>query len=112
MLEALRTGSERSVHTMDRSQQEATSVSGAINLLGGNLNDLVQRFDQINDMNIQVASTGEEQNAVINDLNHTATGVSKGASEVRASVQSNDQLRQDMDEQIGKINQPIGAFRT
>ncbi len=112
MLEALRTGSERSVHTMDRSQQEATSVSSAISLLGGNLNDLFQRFDQINDMNIQVASAGEEQNAVINDLNHTATGVSEGASEVRVSAQSNEQLRQDMDEQIGKITQLIGAFRT
>lgn len=69
IINKLQSGSHHAVSAMQNNQIQAQSVVEQVNLADTSLNKISQSVNQINEMNDQVASAAEQQNAVTDEIN-------------------------------------------
>ena len=76
MIEQLQTGSKNAVRVMGESRQQAEESVHQAEKAGESLQGITHAVATINDMNLQIASAAEEQNAVSEEINRNITNIS------------------------------------
>ena len=77
MIEQLQTGSKDAVRVMGESRQQAEDSVSRAEKAGESLQVITRAVATINDMNLQIASAAEEQNAVAEEINRNITNISR-----------------------------------
>ncbi len=75
IIDKLQSGSRHAVSAMKNNQIQAQSVVEQVNLANISLNKISGSVNQINEMNDQVASAAEEQNAVTDEINNNISKI-------------------------------------
>ena len=79
MITRLQSGSQNAVQAMEEGRQQTTKTVELTSEVSQSLNGIVQSVGVIKNMNQQVATAGEEQNAVANEINQSISQISHGA---------------------------------
>ena len=79
MIEQLQAEAKRSVETMEQSHIIAGNSIEQTREAGEAFSGIVERVNEINDMNIQIASASEEQSAVAEEINRNVVVISEMA---------------------------------
>lgn len=79
MITRLQTGSQKAVQAMEEGRQQTVQAVEQTSEVSQSLNGIVQAVGVIKDMNQQVATAGEEQNAVANEINQSISHISHSA---------------------------------
>jgi methyl-accepting chemotaxis protein len=87
MIEQLQTGSKQAVKVMQESRQQADDSVQQAELAGESLQGIARAISTINDMNIQIASAAEEQNAVAEEINRNINNISQVTFETSEGTQ-------------------------
>ena len=82
MIERLQTGSSQAVKVMQTSQQQADAGVDQALQTSQALAQILAAIDNLNDLNIQVASAAEQQSAVAADISQGIANISQVAEEV------------------------------
>ena len=77
MIESLQSGTAAAVIAMDSSRAQAQIGIEKISTAGDALMTITSGIEHINDMNTQIASASEEQNAVSEEINKNAVKISQ-----------------------------------
>jgi methyl-accepting chemotaxis protein len=92
MIEQLQLGSKQAVKVMQESRHQADESVQQAEHAGASLQGITRAVATINDMNIQIASAAEEQNAVAEEINRNINNISQvtfetseGTSQITAS---------------------------
>lgn len=111
MIIRLQTGSQNAVQAMENGRQQTIKTVELTSEVNKSLNGIVQSVGIIKDMNQQVATAGEEQNAVANEINQSISQISQGAqnsaevADVTAKASSTlSNLGQQLQEQTQYFN--------
>ena len=81
MITRLQNGSHNAVSAMEEGRQETEKAVEQTAAVSQSLNGIVEAVGVIKDMNQQVATAGEEQNAVANEINQSISQISHGAQD-------------------------------
>ncbi|MBR9727083.1 methyl-accepting chemotaxis protein [Shewanella intestini] len=102
----------KSVNLMEESQSEANNAVEMAIETRNSLDSIMSSVEQIQDMNTQIATAAEEQNAVANEINQSVTEVSNRAYETNQNAKDANEATQTLagvSESLASINQ---RFRT
>lgn len=110
LVDRLQEGSKDSVSAMEQGSEKAQECQKAVQEANQALGEIEHAAQNISNMNTQIATALEEQNAVANDINRSVTSISTIASEnasasqdISQSSEHLSQLAADIDNQVGKF---------
>jgi methyl-accepting chemotaxis protein len=87
MIERLQVGAREAVGVMEQGKVSAEESVGQAAKAGSALEAISQAVATINEMNIQIASAAEEQNAVAEEINRSVMGISEITDQTAAGAQ-------------------------
>ena len=87
MIEQLQMGTKDAVRVMGESRQQADDSVTRAEEAGDSLKDITRAIATINDMNLQIASAAEEQNAVAEEINRNISNISQVTFETSDGTQ-------------------------
>lgn len=108
MIKQLQDGVAQSVSLMEKSQEQAASVSQATEYMQTSLNTITTATAQVSDMSTQIAAAAEEQTTVSEDINQNLVFINDGALE---TVHHADNINGSTSEMGAGIALLIGQMR-
>ncbi|WP_284382708.1 methyl-accepting chemotaxis protein [Litoribrevibacter albus] len=106
MVEALQKGSKDTVDAIEASLSEVQLAVSKADDAGSSLNDITNSVNTVNEMNLQIATTAEEQISVSEEINKNITHIAEMAekTDVDAKETSESALAvADLSEQLSKL---------
>ncbi len=110
MIEQLQTGSSAVSSAMDESKATAIDVVDKSQAADTALQRIHQAVDQINDMNIQIASAAEEQSLVAEEINTNTVRIQDLSNEVSAVTERTNTAMQEQADYVQKQNSVLSQF--
>ncbi len=111
LIEELQAGAQMAVSTMSQSQQHSEHSVGIANQAGQRLGSVTQRIGEIDGMNQSVATATEEQTAVVESINVDITEINTLNQEGVHNLQGTLRACNDLEHQVGRLQQLVGSFR-
>lgn len=111
MISLLQKGTQGAMLTMGRSSETGRTTGELANRAGMSLDAISQLIDTINDMNAQIASASEEQNAVAEEVNRSMTHISQAADVVAGDAKSGAQISRSLTDLGNRLGSLVGQFR-
>jgi len=110
MMEALQTGSKDTVDAIEASLSEVQQAVAKAGDAGESLNEITSSVETVNSMNLQIATTAEEQISVSEEINLNITQIAEmaehtdeDAKQTSASAESVSKLSQQLSDLIGRF---------
>ncbi|KZY33198.1 MULTISPECIES: methyl-accepting chemotaxis protein [unclassified Oleiphilus] len=110
MIDRLKSGSQRAVEVMTRSNEQSQSTVRQSEQVQRSLNQIASSISVINEINQLVASASEEQSCVCEEMEknvqtvvEVATTTSEGMEQTSASCQQANQLNQDLSDLVNRF---------
>ncbi|KGY13962.1 chemotaxis protein [Vibrio tubiashii] len=75
------------------------------------LEQIVTMLNELNEMNIQIASATEEQRAVTDEISGSITSIADASASVSVQVQDVDDVLQGLSEQAEQLNSEVSQFK-
>lgn len=110
---------------IDLLQKETNSVSSSIEnanktvghgvlICGKNtemLQQVVTMINELNEMNIQIATATDEQRAVTDDISSSITSIADSSSDVNLQVKNVGEVLQKLSDEANKLNKEVSQFK-
>ena len=111
MIERLQKGAQEAVQVMDQSKQHADdSVEQAVKA-GSTLESISGAVGIINEMNTQIATAAEEQNAVAEEINRSVVGISEVTEQTAAGAQQTASASNELNELASQLSGLVKQFK-
>jgi len=111
MVEKLQSGAEKAVSVMDHSQQRAnTSVEQAASA-GESLDGITTVVNEVNDMNTQIATAAEEQNAVAEEINRNVISINQVSQQTAEGAGQTAEASETMAGLAAQLQMVVGKFK-
>lgn len=111
MISLLQKGTQDAMITMGRSSDTGRTTGELANRAGMSLDAISQLIDTINDMNAQIASASEEQNAVAEEVNRSMSHISQAADVVAGDAKNGAQTSRSLTDLGSRLGRLVGQFR-
>ncbi|WP_414879870.1 methyl-accepting chemotaxis protein [Pseudomonas sp. IT-P100] len=111
MISLLQKGTQGAMITMGRSSETGRTTGELANRAGMSLDAISQLIDTINDMNAQIASASEEQNAVAEEVNRSMSHISQAADVVAGDAKNGAQTSRSLTDLGSRLGRLVGQFR-
>ena len=111
MIERLQQGAKNAVQVMAHGKQQADLGVETAAKAGESLDSITSAVSEISDMNIQIASASEEQNAVVEDINRNITNISSISDRTASHAQKNDAASGQLSELATELQSLVGQFK-
>lgn len=111
MISQLQTGANTAVELMEKSVVQAADGVDLITNAGGELDGIVSQVQQLNDMNLQIATAASQQSCVAEEMNENLNNVRElveGSVTVMSELLETSELMQNNAEELDR---KITAFR-
>jgi len=111
MIERLQTGSQEAVKVMNKSKKDAdVTVEQAVQA-GSSLQAISEAVTVINQMNVQIATAAEEQNAVAENINQSVVNISNITEQTAAGAQQTASASNELNELAGHLSRIVKQFK-
>ena len=111
MIERLQNGAREAVTVMEQGTARADESVHQAGEAGEALNAISQAVAVINEMNVQIASAAEEQNAVAEEINRAVVAISQITEQTAAGAQQTASASNELEQLSGQLSQMVGRFR-
>lgn len=111
MIERLQTGSRAAVKVMDTSKERATSTVEQAVQAGASLQAISEAVTVINEMNLQIATAAEEQNAVAENINQSVVNISGITEQTAAGAQQTASASNELNELAEHLSSMVQQFK-
>jgi len=111
MIERLQSGAQEAVKVMDASKDNATSTVEQAVLAGASLQTISEAVAVINEMNLQIATAAEEQNAVAENINQSVVNISDITEQTAAGAQQTASASNELTELAEKLTGMVQQFK-
>jgi methyl-accepting chemotaxis protein len=111
MIERLQSGSQEAVKVMDHSKDHANRTVEQAAAAGSALESISEAVNIINQMNIQIATAAEEQNAVAENINQAVVNISDVTEQTAAGAQQTASASNELNELAEHLSGIIQQFK-
>ncbi|WP_406665511.1 methyl-accepting chemotaxis protein [Gallaecimonas sp. GXIMD1310] len=111
MLQNLQNSVKKAVAVVQSSQQRSEQTVAEANEVVSTLAAVATAVATINEMNLQIASAAEEQNAVSEEINQNLTTIAEIVQNLSAGAKQNLQTSKELNNMKGSLSQLVGSFR-
>lgn len=111
MIERLQLGTKNAVQVMEQGKQQAGLGVETAAKAGESLDSITSAVSEISNLNIQIASAAEEQNAVVEDINCNITNISSFANRTASHAQKNDAASNQLSDLATELQSLVGQFK-
>jgi methyl-accepting chemotaxis protein len=111
MIERLQTGSQEAVKVMAKSKKDADATVEQAAHAGTSLQTIAEAVAVINDMNVQIATAAEEQNAVAENINQSVVSISEITEQTAAGAQQTASASNELNELAEHLSGLVGQFK-
>ncbi len=110
MTELLQSAAQNAVLAMVAGQAQAESALALATATGQTMMEISQQVSVLNNMNISIASTAEEQGAVALELNKNIANIRNIAEETASTMLSNSKSSYELQQIAQKMDSQLGSF--
>jgi methyl-accepting chemotaxis protein len=111
MIERLQSGSQAAVKVMDASKSRATATVDQAVQAGASLQAISEAVTVINEMNLQIATAAEEQNAVAENINQSVVNISSITEQTAAGAQQTASASNELSELAEHLSNMVQQFK-
>jgi methyl-accepting chemotaxis protein len=111
MIERLQTGAREAVGVMEKGKVSADQSVTQAAKAGTSLETISQAVATINQMNIQIASAAEEQNAVAEEINRSVVAISQITDQTAAGAQQTASASNELNQLAEQITGLVRQFK-
>jgi len=111
MIESLQTGSQEAVKVMNKSKQNADATVEQASQAGASLQAISAAVTVINEMNTQIATAAEEQNAVAENINQAVVNISDITEQTAAGAQQTASASNELNELAEQLTGIVKQFK-
>lgn len=111
MIERLQSGAQEAVKVMDTSKDRATSTVEQAVQAGASLQTISEAVTVINEMNVQIATAAEEQNAVAENINQSVVNISGITEQTAAGAQQTASASNELNELAEHLTGMVKQFK-
>lgn len=111
MIERLQSGAQEAVNVMDASKERANSTVEQAVQAGASLQTISDAVSVINDMNVQIATAAEEQNAVAENINQSVVNISGITEQTAAGAQQTASASNELNELAEHLTGMVKQFK-
>lgn len=111
MIERLQSGAQEAVKVMDTSKDRATSTVEQAVQAGASLQTIAEAVTVINEMNVQIATAAEEQNAVAENINQSVVNISGITEQTAAGAQQTASASNELNELAEHLSGMVKQFK-
>lgn len=111
MIERLQSGSQEAVRVMSKSKKDADATVEQAAHAGTSLQTISEAVAVINDMNVQIATAAEEQNAVAENINQSVVSISEITEQTAAGAQQTASASNELNELADHLSSLVGQFK-
>ncbi len=111
MIDKLQTGAKQAVTVMQTGRETAQSGANGAREAAQSLDAIARAVATIRDMNNQIASAAEEQNAVAEEMNRNIVNISQGAEQTAAGAEQTTTAATELSRLAGDLQNLVSSFR-
>ncbi len=111
MIDKLQTGAKQAVTVMQTGRETAQSGANGAREAAQSLDAIARAVATIRDMNNQIASAAEEQNAVAEEMNRNIVNISQGAEQTAAGAEQTTTAATELSRLAGDLQSLVSSFR-
>ncbi len=111
MLDRLKNGASNAVDVMSAGHQQAQESVEKANIASETLKNIAQKMKIIKDMNTQIASAAEQQNAVTLDMKNKVNRIDSGASEVSDASKESIHAIKEISTLMTELEKDVTQFK-
>jgi methyl-accepting chemotaxis protein len=111
MIERLQTGSQEAVQVMAKSKKDADATVEQAAHAGTSLQTITDAVAVINDMNVQIATAAEEQNAVAENINQSVVSISEITEQTAAGAQQTASASNELNDLAEHLSGLVRQFK-
>ena len=111
MIERLRLGAQKAVEVMQTSHEQAQASVSQAGEAGSSLQAITQAVTHINDMNVQIASAAEEQNAVTEEINRNVVNINQLADQGADRSQQISLATDEVNQLVTQLESLVSQFK-
>ena len=111
MIERLQAGSQEAVKVMNKSKKDADATVEQAVQAGASLQAISEAVTVINQMNVQIATAAEEQNAVAENINQSVVNISDITEQTAAGAQQTASASNELNELAGHLSGIVRQFK-
>lgn len=111
MIDKLQSGAKQAVIAMETGRETAQSGANGAREAAQSLDAIARAVATIRDMNNQIASAAEEQNAVAEEMNRNIVNISQGAEQTAAGAEQTTTAATELSRLAGDLQNLVSSFR-
>ena len=111
MIERLQSGTKNAVTAMGAGSEQAKNGVEQAMQAGQSLDSIARSVTTINDMNTQIASAAEEQNAVAEEMNRNIVAINQVADNTAMGAQQTAEASRELAQLAEQLQRLVGQFR-
>jgi len=111
MIDKLQAGAKQAVAVMETGRETAQSGANGAREAAQSLDAIARAVATIRDMNNQIASAAEEQNAVAEEMNRNIVNISQGAEQTAAGAEQTTTAATELSRLAGDLQNLVSSFR-
>jgi len=96
MIQNLQSGSQQAVSLMAKGNEDAQLAAGQAEKAGESLHVIDSKVTEINELNMQIATSAEEQSAVADEINRNVVSISDSCVTTTEAVEQTEQASQNL----------------
>jgi len=112
MVERLKLGVGNAVNAMNAGCEKAERAVTQADEAGSSFAAITDAVTQINEMTLQIASSAEEQSAVVEDINKNLVEISRVSEESALGAMSAQEAAEQLRQWADRLRQVVGQFQT
>ncbi len=111
LIERLQTEAKKSVTAMQEGQENADQTVAKAQEADTSLEAIAKAVGTITDMNNQIASAAEQQNAVAEDINRTVSTINQNAEETSSGAQQTAAASEELSALAQQLQELVQRFK-
>ena len=111
MLQRLHAGVAQAVQVMDTSQERSQQTVQETSKIAHSLDGVATAVDTINEMNLQIATAAEEQNAVSEEINRNLVAIQHIVEQLALAAEDSERSTRDLADTGHQLNDLVSRFR-
>ncbi len=110
MIHKLQSGSHKAVDLMSKGTEDAQSAAQQASKTGGALQD-IHRVIEVNELNIQIATSAEEQSAVADEINRNVVNISDSCAQTSQAMEQTVEASENLMTLSQELDSLVQQFR-
>lgn len=111
MVEKLQTGAGQAVSVMEHSREQANNSVEQASRAGESLDEITSVVNEVNDMNTQIATAAEEQNAVAEEINRNVISINQVSQQTAQGADQTAAASETMAKLAAQLQMVVNKFK-